>query len=500
MAHLSPLYAEHPQDVLNQWLSWRREGPVALAVVIATAGGSVRSPGALMAVAQDGRRAGYISGGCVDADVALQAREAIEGGQVLTLKYGAGSPFIDMPLPCGGTIELAILPDADEADIRRCHDALCARRPARLVLPALDRAFGYTPRLKVRIAGRGADALALARLVEASGFELVLQLRDGEDVEAAEAAGFADPMPLQSPRDLPPDTDDAWTAFILMFHDADWESALLKQALDGDAFYVGAVGSRRTHQRRRERLQQDGVPADRIDRVHGPVGLVPSMREASMLAVSTLGEIIGEFRHVGTGTFAETAVLLLAAGQSQRFAGGDKLLAPLNGKPVLAHAAGILANECTAARICVVGPDQPDRRAFLETEGWQVLVNPDAASGQATSLRTGMEAVAAMPGVQRVLILLADMPFVPEAHVQALNDAASADVPAVMSITDNVLCPPATFARETFPRLMDISGDTGAKAVFKSLSRTATLPLPPAQAIDIDTVEDLARASAASSV
>ena len=69
MAGPAPLYAEHPQDVLGQWLAWRQAGPVALVVVAATEGGSVRSPGALMAVSASGLKCGYISGGCVDADV-----------------------------------------------------------------------------------------------------------------------------------------------------------------------------------------------------------------------------------------------------------------------------------------------------------------------------------------------------------------------------------------------------------------------------------------------
>ena len=100
MAGPAPLYAEHPQDVLGQWLAWRQAGPVALVVVAATEGGSVRSPGALMAVSASGLKCGYISGGCVDADVVLQARQAIEEGKPRPLRYGTGSPFIDMPLPC----------------------------------------------------------------------------------------------------------------------------------------------------------------------------------------------------------------------------------------------------------------------------------------------------------------------------------------------------------------------------------------------------------------
>ncbi|MCA8893592.1 MAG: XdhC family protein, partial [Hyphomonas sp.] len=106
MSGSAPLYAEHPQDVLGQWLAWRQEGPVALVMVASTEGGSVRAPGALMAVSASGQKCGYISGGCVDADVVLQARQSIEDGKPRSLRYGTGSPFIDMPLPCGGAIDM----------------------------------------------------------------------------------------------------------------------------------------------------------------------------------------------------------------------------------------------------------------------------------------------------------------------------------------------------------------------------------------------------------
>ncbi|MGB3627118.1 MAG: XdhC family protein, partial [Henriciella sp.] len=106
-------YTEHAEDVLSQWLGWRETGPAALVMITGTVGGAVRAPGALMAVSADGDIAGYISGGCIDADVVLQAHAALKHGQAKSLRYGAGSPFVDLPLPCGGAIDLVIEPDAD---------------------------------------------------------------------------------------------------------------------------------------------------------------------------------------------------------------------------------------------------------------------------------------------------------------------------------------------------------------------------------------------------
>lgn len=488
------LYAEHPQDVLRQWLAWQQSGPVALVVVVDTVGGSVRAPGALMAVTADGRKCGYVSGGCVDADVVLHARRSLESGEVVRLRYGAGSPFIDMPLPCGGTIDIAIIPDVPPGILRHTHDDLAARRSSQLHLAALPCSFSYNPKLRIRISGRGADALALARLVVSSGYELVLQLRDESDIEEAANSGIDNTVPISSLNHLPMNSDDPWTAFVLMFHDPDWELALLQQALSGDAFYIGAVGSRRTQERRQKSLRSIGIPETEVARVKGPIGLVPSMRNASMLAISVLSEIIDRFRLANIQPMENTALLLLAAGASKRFGAGDKLLADLDGMPVLNHAANILSSEHVAARIAVIGPNQEDRRSLLEAAGWTVITNQLANTGQASSLKTGIKAVEEIPQADKALVLLADMPRITDAHTKALVAEMKPGTPAVMSLAGNVPCPPALISKEVFPLLKESSGDTGAGRVLSSLPGTRRVPLPADEAIDIDTPADLAGA------
>lgn len=489
------LYAEHPQDVLQQWLTWRRSGPAALVVVTSTEGGSVRAPGALMAVSGEGQRCGYISGGCVDADVALRAQHCLASGTMERIRYGAGSPFIDMPLPCGGAIDIAILPDAPYEDLNRCHAELAARRPFRLILNQLQMDFRYTPKLRIRIAGRGADALALARLAITSGYNLTLQLRRGEDINEAVSAGFQNVVSLDSASSIPECEDDPWTAFVLMFHDPDWESALLKQALSGPAFYIGAVGSRRTQERRRTNLISNGISVIEAERVRGPIGLVPSMRNASMLAVSVLSEIIESFSRLESNPFARTALVMLAAGASARFGGPDKLLADLEGLPLLAHSAALLPGKLTAARIAVIGPGQQERRKILESAGWRVIENEMTQAGQATSLHVGIEAAAGIGNTDSAMIVLADMPRISDRHIETMQDAMSSGAPAVMSRAGEILCPPALVSREAFPALLSTSGDRGARHMLAVLPGLKSVQLPADQAIDIDTPDDLARAS-----
>ncbi|MEM7767171.1 MAG: XdhC family protein [Pseudomonadota bacterium] len=307
MSAPAPPYAEHAEDVLAFAATRAAAGqPVALAMVTGTLGGAVRAPGALMAVTEDGTRCGYLSGGCIDADLALRAEAALATGQAQTLRYGVGSAFGDITLPCGGAIDVAIDPAPARSGIDRALKALRARQPVGVWLTAGRLRFGspagaapplatYRPKLALRIAGRGADPIALASLAHAAGYRVTLWTPDEACTEAARAAGLPDCQPLTSHHALPTHQDDRWTAFMLMFHDPHWEDVLLTQALAGDAFHVGAVGSPRTHAMRCDRLRAGGIaPAD-IARIKGPVGLVPSMRNATSLAISALAEIVGAY-------------------------------------------------------------------------------------------------------------------------------------------------------------------------------------------------------------
>ena len=288
---------EHVQDVLRIALDHLSSGmPGAIAVITATSGGAVRAPGAAMFVSGQGTRHGYLSGGCIDADVALEAVRAIESGTAVHKAYGAGSGILDLPLPCGGRIDVTITPLSDRAVIERCLAELDMRQPTRYpadFAPGKSTpAFLALPKLRIRMAGKGADLTALAKLAVAAGHELRVQTPDQVTSDDLSAAGIAHER-LASARSVSAPGDDAFTAFVLMFHDPDWETPLLLQALRGPAFYIGAVGSAAAQVRRLGALQRAG--ADDAARVRGPIGLVPSTRNASDLAISALAEIIREF-------------------------------------------------------------------------------------------------------------------------------------------------------------------------------------------------------------
>lgn len=269
----------------------------------------MRSRGAMMAISESGDHAGYLSGGCIDADVINQALEAINANQTLRLRYGAGSPFLDIALPCGGTIDLVIIPEPEIDVLMQFSNDLKARRKVEfyisqnniaLAKPTSDIASAYCirPKLKIRIAGKGHEPIALAKLAKASGFDVELWTPDKDCAYFANEIAECRVEILDVPSALPEAYDDVHSAFVLMFHDHDWDVTFLKQALLGPAFFVGAVGSRRTHEKRVITLEKEGISRDLIDKIQAPVGLVPSMRDASSLAVSTLAHIVGSFNSV----------------------------------------------------------------------------------------------------------------------------------------------------------------------------------------------------------
>ncbi|MGD1935449.1 MAG: XdhC family protein [Candidatus Phaeomarinobacter sp.] len=303
----------HPEDVL-QFLSDAQKSGIktALVAVTETVGGGLRAPGALMGVDENGAFAGYVSNGCVDADVVLNAQQAIAEGTARQLTYGAGSPFLDIRLPCGGRLSMIVVPNPDHATINQACTLLAARKPIGLHVSAsavdlLETPGEETlwdgdaltlrlvPKLRLRIAGRGEELVALGKLAAAADFSVAIQSPDDATLVRARASGLTCET-LTTPQSLTPLEDDEWTAFILMFHDQDWEIPLVKQTLQGPAFWLGAVGSHRTHQVRCEALREAGISKEGVRRLNGPIGLIPRTRDASMLAVSTLAEIAGCYK------------------------------------------------------------------------------------------------------------------------------------------------------------------------------------------------------------
>lgn len=177
------------------------------------------------------------------------------------------------------------------------------------------------------------------------------------------------------------------------------------------------------------------------------------------------------------------ALILLAAGRSERFGQADKLTQPFLGKPLAQHVVTALEAVPFAARIAVCSATELD----LAARGYEVVVNDAPAEGQSRSVRLGMAAAQAHD-IDAVLIALADMPRVTAAQVWRLLDTASGEDDALASSDGVQPRPPALFGRAHFPMLETLVGDQGARELILKGRHIVTSA---AELIDIDTPQDL---------
>lgn len=298
-------YTEHPADIIDAAVGLiQRKRRFALITSLAIEGGAAREVGSLALVEQDGAMTGYLSNGCIDRDIYLRAQVALSDNKREVIRYGDGSRFIDLKLPCGGALNVLIDPNPDVDQLLRAKEMLDARVPAtlRFVGDGAGRsdvrvhAFTYAPRVRLYLAGRGAIFRSMAQLGSATGYEIYLLSPDQEDLGAVGHLARSAPIHLTSTnQELDLGFLDSQTAFLTLFHDHDWEPNLLLRVLSTRVGYIGALGSRRTHMTRCETLKRMGASEQSIARLNGPIGLVGSLRDASFIAVSALAEVVATF-------------------------------------------------------------------------------------------------------------------------------------------------------------------------------------------------------------
>lgn len=270
--------------------AYDRGQSVALCTLVEIRGGSSRPLGAHMAVAGDGRYCGYVSGGCTEAAVAAEAIEALRGGNDRFIMLGEGSPFFDIVLPCGGGITVAIHVVKDVEPLRRVIEMVNGRNTARLSYQphsqrvSLGASSGkpgwegdvfvtcYRPPVRVVLSGRSLEMEMAASVAKAAGYDVVLH----------------DPA---APNGFDASLIDRDTAVALLQHDLELEMPLLAAALSRNPFYIGALGSARTHEKRSERLLQAGHSLKDINRIKAPIGLFGKARDARSLALSVIADI-----------------------------------------------------------------------------------------------------------------------------------------------------------------------------------------------------------------
>jgi len=279
-------------------------GPAALATIIALGGGGPRPVGAQMVFGEN-IVSGFLSGGCIEADVEVHAEACLEDGQPRRLIYGEGSPWPDIRLLCGARIEILVEKiEPDDPAVRTLLDLAKARAPAfwitdgfrRLCVEepqapwagAFERAYDPVPRLIVL--GGDPTALAVASLGAQSGFETVL----------VRPKGPAAPPPLPGVayrREAADEALDAigldhWTSVAICGHDMEVDHAALMAALPSPAPYVGLLGARRRLPERIARLKAAGLSDRDLAKLRAPIGLDLGGKAPFEVAVAVIGEIM----------------------------------------------------------------------------------------------------------------------------------------------------------------------------------------------------------------
>lgn len=253
---------------------------VGLCTITHIEGSFSRRLGAQLAVHEDGRVTGSLADGCLEQEL---AREIARGGERRVIRYGAGSPKIDFRLPCGGGLDILVDPDPDREACRSAVVRLDARKEARLPLPhsgwLAERR--YVPDLRLVLFGEGPELTAMAQVARASGIGVEAHGRD----DGSLALG-------QVPDHL---FADRWTAIVLLFHDHEWERAILHWALTTPAFLIGAQGGAPARAAREAELVALGFAPEQVWRIASPIGTVKHSREPLGLALSALAGIAGEY-------------------------------------------------------------------------------------------------------------------------------------------------------------------------------------------------------------
>ena len=311
-------------EVVNQIVSWLElQQPTYLVTVVETWGSSPRPAGSLLTVNGDGRQVGSVSGGCIEEHLIERiAAGEIAGRKPEIVLYGVtreeGERF---GLPCGGEIKLVVEKLDDLSEWQQIQASLAARQllcresqladgshrisssipdhSCELTSDQLSRVYG--PRWQLIIVGAVDLSLAVAKV--AMGLDYQVVICDPRPDFSANWNLPGTELSTEMPDDLIRSRGiDDHCAIVTLTHDPRYDDMALMEALETDAFYVGSLGSDRTHKARLERLVELDVPANAIARLRGPIGLPIGSHTPNEIAIAIAAELIAVRNHAELGT------------------------------------------------------------------------------------------------------------------------------------------------------------------------------------------------------
>ena len=301
------------ESLFTTLLIWHEAGHrCAVATVVRTWGSAPRRSGAHLIVRGDGLFEGSVSGGCVEGDVISAAGEMLEGRSRL-LDFGVSDATAwEAGLTCGGRIEILVQPLAEDGFPPELAGRILAeRRAGRGFAVTTEFATGrsregavtadgtfvnhYPPRLRLAVIGAVHIAQALLPMARMAGYQPLLidpRALFGSTQRFADEA-IDGRWPDEALAEWRP---DAGSAVVALSHDPKIDDPALLAALRSDAFYVAALGSRRSHAQRLDRLAAQGCDASQLARIHGPAGLSIGAANPPEIAISIIAQMTARLR------------------------------------------------------------------------------------------------------------------------------------------------------------------------------------------------------------
>ncbi len=309
-------------------LDWHRAGrKVAIATVVETWGSAPRPVGSLLVIDGDGAMEGSVSGGCVEGAVIVEALEALEDGKPRLLEYGVSDDeAFAVGLACGGRIRILVEPVGGAMPVSTLEELVAAAEAKKPIAYVVDlendmrrttyasefvnrfrsdksgieddgRTFVgiHNPPLRMIIVGAVHIAQHLVPMAHACGYAPTI-------IDPRGAFGSEDRFPGEIILDDWPDEAlaalqlDARTAVVTLTHDPKLDDPAIIATLKSDAFYLGCLGSTRTHAKRVTRLEEAGFDAAAIARIHAPVGLNIGGKSPAEIAVSIMAQVTDVLR------------------------------------------------------------------------------------------------------------------------------------------------------------------------------------------------------------
>jgi xanthine dehydrogenase accessory factor len=310
-------------------LEWHRAGRGAvLATVVETWGSAPRQIGSQLAIAGDSAIMGSVSGGCVESAVVAEAQEALADGKPRLLTYGVSDETaFHVGLACGGTIRILVEPVGNALPASMLADLVNARAERRAIAYGVNletfarRLVGpedpviaarlradrsgvedsgefialHNPPLRMYVIGAVHIAQALVPMARLAGYDVAVI--DPREAFASDARFPNETLLTEWPDEALASLGlDARTAVVTLTHDSKLDDPAIHAALGSKAFYLGCLGSTRTHARRLDRLRAAGVSEADIARIHAPVGLDIGARTPAEIAISVLAQITQRLR------------------------------------------------------------------------------------------------------------------------------------------------------------------------------------------------------------